>query len=1006
MKKIRLFLAGLLMAISSVAFAQDITVTGTVTDASTGETIIGAAVVLKGNATVYGMTDVMGEFSLTVPSDGVLEVAYLGYKTVEIPVNGRNVIDIALEVEAAMLEDVVVVGYGSARKISSVVGSASTVKKQVMMNRPSANAGDALQGQVSGLQVFTSSGEPTEQSTMRLRGVNSISAGTTPLIVLDGAPVSQAVFSALNSNDIESVVVMKDASSTAIYGSRAANGVIYITTKKGKSGEKPVVNLRGNYGFSTVVDHKMDLMNSEEWFTFNETYNPYFWMTPSMELSRSMGIDTDWMKYYFRETAPVWSADISVSGSSEKSDYYFSLGTFNQEGTLPNSEVSRYTFRMNLNTKATNWLKLGASINLAYQDYDTAGFTNTGNSYYNPTNAVNWTPTYISPYEILYDDNGNPYVSDIEKDYFVELESYYNTYYLQDLQPSNQNQARINGSTYIELTPIKGLTLRAQQNLEAIDYRGSQKVKPEGPFSPDNQQPFDTQNSESFTRSYKFTFTNTAEYNFNIAQKNNFIILLGQESIYNESESFSVSEGGFYDWRLNLLGQGNHTWDTGDKSDYWLTPPSQSYSETSYNSYFARVSYNYNDKYYVDASWRLDGSSLFGRDHQYANFYSIGAMWDLKRESWLQSISWIQDLRVKASYGTTGNSSISNYLSYSYVSPYSSTYNGGTAWGIGSPANPDLTWETVENLNIGVSSRLWNFFNVSVEFYNKMSRDLLMSIPYSYTTGYTAGWGNAGDMLNRGVDVDLGFDVVQTQNVYFNITANFNYNYNEITELFAGRDEYTIANTGLSLQKGYPYGEFFIPRSAGVDPRDGMQMWYDDKGNITKEFSEDYAVMTGKQRYAPWSGGIQLNFQYKGLYVGADFSWVLGKWSLNNDRYFLMNPLFVLNNSNGSADLLNAWKTPGQITDVPSIESTRQFDDTLLENASFLRLKNLQVGYDFPKKWMERTGFISGFRVYAIARNLFTVTGYSGYDPEVDSNLQMGVYPNSRQFTVGAEFTF
>ncbi len=1005
MKKIRLILAGLFMMMTSVAFAQNINVTGTVTDASTGETIIGAAVVLNGDNTVYAYTDAFGEYSLQVPSDGVLRVEFTGYKTVEIPVNGKTVIDIQLDIAAEMLEDVVVVGYGSARKISSVVGSASTVKKQVMMNRPSANAGDALQGQVSGLQVFTSSGEPTEQSSMRLRGVNSISAGTTPLIVLDGAPVSQAVFSALNSNDIESVVVMKDASSTAIYGSRAANGVIYITTKKGKSGEKPVVNLRGNYGISTVVDHKMDLMNSEEWFTFNETYNPYFWMTPSMQLSREMGIDTDWLKYYFKETAPVWSADISVSGSSEKSDYYFSLGTFSQEGTLPNSEVQRYTFRMNLNTRATDWLKLGASLNLTYQNYDTAGFTNVGNSYFNPVNAVNWTPTYISPYEILYDADGNPYVSDIEKDFFVETEAYYNTFYLQDLQPSNQNQARLMGTTYIELNPVKGLTLRAQQNLEAIDYRGSSYVKPEGPFAPDQQTTFDTQRSESFSRSYKFTFTNTIEYAFDV-KKNNFNILLGQESIYNEDHSFSVSEGGFYDWRLNMLGQGNHTWGTGSISDYWLTPPGESRSEVSYNSYFARVSYNYGEKYYVDASWRMDGSSLFGIDHQYANFYSIGAMWDLKRESFLQSASWIQDLRLKASYGTTGNSSIDNYLSQSYVAAYGPTYNGQIAWGIGTPPNPDLTWETVENLNIGVSARLWNFLNVTAEFYNKVTHDLLMSIPYSYTTGYTAGWGNAGDMLNRGVDLDLGFDVIQTQNLYFNITANFNYNYNEILELFAGRDEYTIANTGLSLQKGYPYGEFFIPRSAGVDPLDGMQMWYDDKGNITKEFSEEFAVMTGKQRYAPWSGGIQFNFQYKGLYIGADFSWVLDKWSLNNDRYFLTNPLFVLNNANGSTDLLRAWKQPGDITDVPSIESVRQFDDTLLENASFLRLKNLQIGYEFPKKWMERTGFISGFRIYAIARNLFTITGYTGYDPEVDSNLQMGVYPNSRQFTVGAEFTF
>lgn len=990
MKKIRLFLTGLLLAVTAAAFAQDITVTGTVTDASTGDVVVGASVVLKGSTTQWTMTDALGQYSLTVPSNAVLEVSFMGYLTQEIPVNGRANIDVVLELDAQMLDDVVVVGYGSARKISSVVGSASTVKNKVLMNRPSANAGDALQGQVSGLQVFTSSGEPTEGVSMRLRGVNSINAGNTPLIVLDGAPVSSAVFSSLNSNDIENVVVMKDASSTAIYGSRAANGVIYITTKKGKIGEKPVVKLSGQYGISTLVNHKMDLMDSNEWFAFNQMVNPDFVPSDQMKLAQQLGINTNWLDYFFNQTAPVWSADISVSGASDKTDYYFSLGTFDQTGTAPYSDVTRYTFRTNVNTRATDWLKLGASFNFSYQDYTTAGFSTTGNSWYNPTTASNWMLPWISPYEIKYDEAGNPYVSDEERTYFDEA-GLYNTYYLQELQPTQYTNARLNASTYAELTPFKGFTLRAQQNMESFDYRYTYKVNPEkgGPFDGAGSV------SESFQRYYQFTFTNTAEYNFDIAKKHDFIILLGQESIFNKSYQFGASVDGITDWRNNLLSQGTT-----------YNQPSQSIYETSYNSYFARLSYNFSEKYYVDASWRLDGSSLFGQGNQYANFYSVGAMWDIKKESWMQGATWLNDLRLKASYGTTGNSTIDNYLAIGTIGTYGGNYNGGLGWGISNPSNDDLTWETVESLNVGVSARMWNFFNVSVEFYNKMTRDLLMEIPYSYTTGHGGGWGNAGNMLNRGVDVDLSFDIIQTNDMLFTITTNFNYNYNEITELFGGRDEYTVANTGISYQKGYPYGEFFYVRSAGVDPADGMQMWYDLDGNKTKNFSDNYAVMTGKQRYAPWSGGVQLSFQYKGLYVGADFSWVAGKWTINNDRYFLTNPLFTTDNMNGITDLFDIWMEPGDITDIPSINSTRQFDDTLLENASFLRLKNLQISYSFPQKWMDRTGFISGFRIYAIARNLFTITQYTGYDPEVDSNLQMGVYPNSRQFTVGAEFTF
>ena len=990
MKKIRLFLTGLLLMVTAAAYAQDITVSGTVTDASTGETIIGATVLLKGSSTTWVLTDEMGAYSLTVPADGVLEVSFLGYTTVEVPVNGRSTVDVELEMEAEMLEDVVVVGYGSARKISSVVGSASTVNRKVIANRPSANAGDALQGQVSGLQVFSSSGEPSENVSMRLRGVNSINAGNTPLIVLDGAPVSLSVFNALNSNDVESVVVMKDASSTAIYGSRAANGVIYITTKKGKMGEKPLVSLRGQYGISSLVNHRMNLMNSNQWFEFNQKVNPDFVMTDAMLLAQQLNINTDWLDYYFNETAPVWSADISVSGASEKTDYYFSLGAFDQVGTAPYSDLARYTFRMNVNTTVTDWLKMGANFGLSYQDYNTAGFTDQGNSVYNPTTAANWWLPWATPYEIKYDEGGNAYVDYSSTRNFISELNYYNIYYLLGMQPSTYATARLNGSTYVQLNPVKGLTLRAQQNIEAYDYNMEYKTNPasDGPFAGNGQA------RASFQRYYQFTFTNTAEYVFDIADRNNFSILLGQESIFDKSYQFGVSVSGITDWRNNLLSQGTNP-----------GIPSNSIWETSYNSYFARLSYNLDEKYYIDASWRLDGSSLFGEGNQYANFYSIGAMWDIKKENWMQGASWIQDLRLKASYGTTGNSSIDPYMAIGTIGT-TTAYLGNSGWGINNPSNNGLTWETVESFNLGLGGRLWNFLNFNVEFYNKVTHDLLMSIPYSMTTGHTSGWGNGGDMLNRGVDLDLTFDVIQTNDIYFGITANFNYNYNEILKLMEGATEYTVAGTGVSYQEGYPYGELFWPRSAGVDPRDGMQMWYDLDGNKTKVFSSDYAVMTGKQQFAPWSGGLQLNFQYKGLYVGVDFAWMAGKWMWNNDRYFLTNPLFLTDNNNGITDMLNIWTEPGQITDIPGINSERQPDDTFLENASFLKLKNVQISYEFPKHLIQRSGFISGFRIYAIGRNLFTFTEYSGYDPEVDQNLQLGVYPNSRQFTIGAEFTF
>ncbi|HIZ87370.1 MAG TPA: SusC/RagA family TonB-linked outer membrane protein [Candidatus Coprenecus pullistercoris] len=994
MKKIRLFLTGLLLVMTATAFAQDVTVTGTVTDASTGEGIPGAAVLLKGDATQWALTDEMGAYTLTVPSDGVLEVSFIGYTTVEVPVNGRSKIDVQLEMAAEMLDDVIVVGYGSARKISSVVGSASTVNKKVIANRPTANAGDALQGQVSGLQVFSSSGEPSASVTMRLRGVSSINASTTPLFILDGSPVSASVFTSLNSNDIENIVVMKDASSTAIYGSRAANGVIYITTKKGQRGDKPVVSVRAQYGISQMARHKLDLMNSDQWFQFQEmVYGDEFQMSEYQENSRLLGVNTNWTRRFFNEAAPVWSLDASVSGASDKTDYYFSLGVFDQTGIALESEMTRYNIRTNVNTQVNNWLRMGMNLGMTYQEYVTTPYQSNGqNSFGNAIYASNNLPPWLSPYGILYDDNGNPYIdyASGELDYWDAIQTY-NPRYLAEIQPRLFTTVRLNASTYQQITPIKGLTLKAQQSVEGYDSRTTQQALPVDPWPFGTDTPFA---GESFSRYYRLTFTNTAEYNFTVADRNNFSILLGQEAIIEDTESFSASSNGQSDIRQPYLSYGL-------QADI----PSWGKSEVNYNSYFARASYNYNEKYYLDASWRIDGSSLFGANKKYANFYSVGAMWDIKRERWMQGASWINDLRLKASIGTTGNSGISNYMSFATVGAYANVYDGA-AWGVATPSNPDLTWETVETTNIGLTARLWNFLGVNVEFYNKNTRDMLMSIPYSYTTGYGSGWGNIGDMYNRGVDVDLSFDIIQTNDIYFNIKTNFNYNKNMVTRLFDGRDYYTLAGTGLRMEVGHAWGEYYAVRQAGVDPNDGMQMWYDKDGNITKVYSQDDMVMTGKQRYAPWAGGVQLNFQYKGLYIGADFSWVAGNYLINNDRWFLTNPT-EFDFFNMTTDMLDIWTTPGQVTDVPSIESVRQIDDDgLIENASFLRLKNLQVSYSFPDHWMKKTGFIGGARIYAIARNLFTITQYSGFDPEVDTNVTLGQYPNSREFSIGVELTF
>lgn len=995
MKKIRLFFtAVMVMLCSGVVFAQNITITGVVTDEDTGAPVSFASVIVKG--TTNGVSaDIDGNYSISAPSDAVLQFSFMGYETIEIPVNGQAIINVSLAADAEMLEDAIVVGYGTAKKISSVVGSASSVSGSKLADRPAANAADALQGMVAGMQVLSSTGEPMSTVSMRIRGVNSINSSNTPLFILDGTPVSSDVFLSLSANDIESTVVLKDASSTAIYGSRAANGVVYITTKKGARAERATVQLRAQYGISSVAQSKLKMLNTNQWFDYLYQVMPEQWESTAMKghmaNAAKYGINTNWQDYFFNDAAPTWSVDLNVSGATDRTDYFISASVFDQEGTLRYSDMSRYSLRSNINVKANDWLKLGANMQLTYQTARTNGTSFQGSGGYsltNPMGAALSTVPWISPYELVEEADGSWHWG-AERDQYDENQQW-STYYLNSIQPSNNNYARLNGNTYLELTPLKGLVLRAVQAVEAYDYRYSYRVYPEGPFITGGNA------NEQFTRYYQFTLSNTIEYKFSIAQDHHFNLLAGQESIMSSSEAFAVGVSGITDVRQNNLSDGVAP----------FSAPSWSKSDIVYNSFFGRLSYDYADKYYLDATVRGDGSSLFGESGKWGVFYSIGAMWNISRENFMAGAGWIDDFRLKASWGTTGNSGLPyNYLSIGTVGSGSS-YNGETSWGIGNVSNPNLTWEVVRSFNVGLSARLFDFWNVSVEFYDKYTTNMLMEIPFSYTTGHSSGWGNIGEMQNTGVDIDLSFDIFRNKDWYINLTTNFNYNHNEITRLFAGRDSYDLPDYLQSYKVGHAYGEFWLPISAGVDPRDGYQMWYDLDGNKTKVYSEAYSNYTGKNRFAPMAGGIQFYLQWKNLGFSMDWAYVVGKYMINNDRYFFDNPAQMLPSYNVSTNVYKMWTPENPNGTLPRFEATRYFDTLLLEDASFIRLKNVQITYTFPEKLIQKSGFIQGFRIYVTGRNLLTFTKFSGWDPEVDSNISVQNYPNSRQIVAGVEFTF
>ena len=977
-RKFMLLLTCLFIGIGLVT-AQVTKVTGTVISEEDGLPVVGASILVKGTA-VGTVTDMDGKFQLpNVPSSAkTLVISFIGMKSQELPI--KQTMNVILKPDTETLEEVVVLGYGSGKKIGSIVGSVAKVNSEKLSAKPVANAMDALQGQVSGLQVYTSSGEPGSSSSSYIRGVGSLTADNEPLYVLDGTPVSSSVMVMMNPNDFESVTVLKDASATSIYGSRAANGVIYITTKRGKIGEKAVITASGNYGTARLARRVSNPMNSTELLNYQlshgiikqETYDKYI----------NSGIDTNWEDYFFKDDAPTYQANLSIQGGSNKTMYYVSGSYYFQDGITPRSEYNRYTFRSNLESRPTDWLRFGANFGATYDEQQTSLFTYQGSN--NLNGGIFGTilnPTYY-----------NPYGEDGSKLDVIPGLNRYSPYYLSDKQPSSSNTAQLDGTAFIQLNPIEGLTIRSQFGIEAYDFRQTSKRLASHPNATQGGYTY-----EAFRRNAKLTITNTAEYNFKIKDIHDFTILIGQEGIKNDYQRFGSETTGQSDDRLSMLEAGTAATLLGaDENDLYTY---------QFLSFFGRINYALNDKYFADFSIRNDASSRFGKDNRNAIFMSGGLMWNMKKESFLEDVNFLSDLKLKASIGTTGNSSIGNYDHLALVG--TNLYNAQGGWKINTPGNGDLGWEKQTLANIGIEASFWNKYRIELTYYNKKTSNMLMDVPVPYTSGFSSITQNVGSMTNSGVEIAVSLDLLKTKDWFVGFNMNYAYNKNNITELFYGYDEWAMPNYLVSYNVGEPV-QYYMAEWAGVDPADGQQMWYipGTDGETTKEYDEERLQQaTGKKRYAPHNGGFGLNVSWKGLSLNADFAWVLGKYMVNNDYYFAANP-YNFAGYNQSKDVLNEWKEPGDITDIPAYGNVMQFDTHLLENASFLRLKNISLSYTLPKNWLLPTKVIQGVRIMATARNLFTITNYKGADPELDTNLTYGAYPNTKQFTIGAELTF
>ena len=885
-------------------------------------------------------------------------------------------LNVRLVSDAALIDEVVVVAYGT-RKKGTIAGAVSTVKAEKLENVPAAGFDQSLQGQTPGLSVISNSGEPSKAAVFQIRGTNSINSGTSPLFILDGVPISSADFNTISPGDIESISVLKDASSTSIYGARAANGVVVITSKRGLAMDKAKVTLRGQWGFS-------QLASGDNWMMMNTPERIQFEKEIGLDTGKDYDLlsrtDINWLDKVFNDRAPLQSYELSVNRATDRLNYYVSGGFYDQDGIAQSSTFRRYNMRANAEVKASNWLKIGTNTMMAYEEIAQAEEGDM--ALYTPISGSRFMLPYWNPYNAdgsLASENDGTWKGTGQN----PIEWMANN-------PVEHKKYKLLSTVFVDITPVKNLTVRAQFG---ADYSHSTSFMKSYPSYIINNNSGRAGRSSSDI--LNLTETLTANYRWTLKDDHSFNFMLGQEGIDYRSTGFQVVTRGQTINRLTNIASGT-------RASSWQ----DANTEHAFISLFFRTEYNYKDLYYAEVAARTDASSRFGKDHRWGAFWSLGFMWNIKNEAFLKDVEWLTGAQIKLSTGTSGNSTIPDYDHLALVSGNANYLDQAGLYPLQS-GNEDLGWEQTWANNIGMSVGLFNRLNVNLDFYHKKTTNILMFVPQSYAmTGESGHWDNIGAMMNRGVEVAVDGDVVRTKDFTWNMSANFSYNKNKLLELYNGVEEYVNSTTGLKYMVGHPVTEFFLNRYAGVNPANGDALWYTADGEITTEFREEDKVMTGKAYESPWAGGFGTTLMWKGLSLSAQFSWMAKRYVMNNDRFFEESNGIYSTYNQSKRLLYDRWKKPGDITDIPRYDVVAKLDDRFLENTSFLRLKNLTLAYSLPQSLLRKANFFSTARVYLQGQNLLTWTGFTGLDPEVASNIYRAQYPASRQFTLGVEVSF
>ncbi len=985
-----------------ISFAQGRVVTGTVTSAEDGSTLPGVTVMVIGTTTGV-TTDIDGKYQLTIPNaSAVLKFSFIGFKHQELAVGQASTLNVALELDLVGLEEVVVIGYGTSTK-EALTGAVEVVGSEKFEMVPVASLESSLQGGVVGLQMNANDGQPGAATQIRIRGIGSINASSAPLYVIDGIPVqtgadsetgfdnggrSSNIMSTINPNDIESLSVLKDASATAIYGSRGANGVILITTKGGKSG-KAKINFSAQTGFSdNAYNGRHEALNADQYTTlFLEGY-----MNKGETLAQAQArfdnyfpdpADHNWLEDIMR-TGITQQYNVDVSGGAKGISYFASIGYYDQEGVLIGTDFNRFSSRLNIKADLTDKLTITNNITVGRTE---SNGTSDGTAWDNPMYGA----YLVAPVVPIYDEQGLYYAD--HKSFFMGGANPVGRL-LEDERWQKQTRILDNLSASYKIR--EDLTFKSAWSFDLI---GIHEFEFENARYGDGRR-VGGRSNEASINSTNWIGTQTLNYNKLFGDKHNFDALLGYEAQKYDRRAVQARGEGFPNPTLRTLASAANptlAWSAG--------------TQYSFASMFSRFSYNYGGKYYATASFRRDGSSRFGEDSRWGNFWSIGGSWRVIEEDFMADINWLNDLKLRVSYGITGNASIGNFDAMALYG-FGYDYAGVAGSAPSNIGNPMLTWEGQSTLDIGVDLYMFDRISATFTYFNRKNSDLLLDRPLSTTTGFDANTQNVGDMLNSGIELEMNAEIAKTADFSWDFGFNLTMMKNEVTRL----DE-PILNGSHRAEEGRDYYEYYMWHWAGVNPQTGHAMWYTDESmtTTTEDVSEADRWYTGKSATPSAFGGINTNIHYKNFDLSAQVVFVLDKYIYDVAGFVLDGDGRYTPRGTHVYGFENRWTTPGQETSYPqwvwgnSTKSNQKYQTRYLYDATYARLRDITLSYTFGKSIIDKLD-ISSLKVFVKGNNLLTWVRDKEnlhLDPEASvSGLVDGLQPKSKTITFGVNVGF